>query len=442
MSIESNVLNNLGGVTDNSLVSIIAENDIVIDEEPDLLTHSSYFSTEMFIELIKKMDNVFKCLSLNIQSLNAKIEQLRIYTHLLKQHEISLDMILLQETWLSSEHDTSLLQLDGYDLITQPYEITKHGGLAMYIRQGLEYNVTQITRSQSGTWEGQFLNMKFHENKHLTIGNIYRPPRDLIDSHNNFRTEFEECLACFAGDVLIGGDFNIDFLKITERSIYNEFFETVLSSGFIPKITLPTRLTRTQGSLIDNFLCRISENSLNSTAGILMHKISDHQPIFVCLNSLTHKVKCPKYVNIVKKSEKDIENFRQFLQRELAQCKFCDNVATDPNINYDKLYEIMKLGMKTCMPSTTAKYSKHKHKNNKWITAGLLNSIKFRDKLYLKLKRTPHDNPLYDQLKINLGTYNKILKKAIREAKKSYYHHCFEMYKNDIKKHGAPLRIS
>jgi dimeric dUTPase (all-alpha-NTP-PPase superfamily) len=85
------------------------------------------------------------------------------------------------------------------------------------------------------------------------------------------------------------------------------------------------------------------------------------------------------------------------------------------------------------MPTKTVKYKKHKHKGNPWITSGLIKSIKFRDKLYQKLKKTSQESALYDQLKLNLGTYNKILRKAIREAQQLYYHSKFNSYKNDIK---------
>ena len=40
----------------------------------------------------------------------------------------------------------------------------------------------------------------------------------------------------------ICGDFNINVLKISTKSHYNTFLETMLSSGFYPKITLPTRI--------------------------------------------------------------------------------------------------------------------------------------------------------------------------------------------------------
>ena len=78
------------------------------------------------------------------------------------------------------------------------------------------------------------------------------------------------------------------------------------------------------------------------------------------------------------------------------------------------------------------KFNKYKHKISKWITYGILKSIRFRDNLYKKLKLT---NPVlreYDILYTNLQTYNKILKRSIREAKQRFLESTFNRYKSDI----------
>ena len=49
---------------------------------------------------------------------------------------------------------------------------------------------------------------------------------------------------------------------------------------------------------------------------------------------------------------------------------------------------------------------------------GLLRSIKKRDQMYLKLKKTAETHPTYQTQKINLKTYNSILKSMIRKMKK------------------------
>ena len=59
----------------------------------------------------------------------------------------------------------------------------------------------------------------------------------------------------------------------------------VISSGFHPKITLPTRFTDRSRKLINNILTNVYDD--NQISGNLINKISDHQPIFTCKNRVS-----------------------------------------------------------------------------------------------------------------------------------------------------------
>jgi hypothetical protein len=284
MSIDQDILKNLGGLQNNSFLHVIDSNEIVQDEEPVLINHSPYVNDEMLVETIKCKSDVFKCLSLNIQSVNAKIQELRIYIEHLQQENCAFDAILLQETWLNESNNTDLLQINGYQLISQPCKSTSHGGLAIYLKDNFDFEILSINVSNSNLWEGLFIKTKISEFKHLTLGSIYRPPRNSIDNYTTFMNELDCTLKQLHGEVVIGGDTNIDLLKINERPIFHEIFDCILSNGFIPKITLPTRLTRTNGTLIDNFCCRISNNFSQSTSGICSSLTINHI-LFVLISS-------------------------------------------------------------------------------------------------------------------------------------------------------------
>ena len=74
------------------------------------------------------------------------------------------------------------------------------------------------------------------------------------------------------------------------------------------------------------------------------------------------------------------------------------------------------------------------------MTTGIIQSIKFHGKLYKQLKSNPVNSQEYNTLKINLKTYNQILKKNIRMAKKDYYDEQFNKHKNDIRKTWYTLK--
>ena len=105
----------------------------------------------------------------------------------------------------------------------------------------------------------------------------------------------------------------------------------------------------------------------------------------------------------------------------------------DANTNYNTMAHILELGINRLMPNKTIKFCKYKHKKSNWISKGVINSIKYRDKLYHKLRKSPIDHPSYIKNKFNPLTYNTILRKIIRQEKYQYYINLFTKFKNDIK---------
>ena len=77
--------------------------------------------------------NEFLILTLNIQSVNAKFDNLFSVIDNLASQGLYFGAICLQETWTSIDSDLSLLQLPGYQLIHQGSTCTKHGGLIIYL---------------------------------------------------------------------------------------------------------------------------------------------------------------------------------------------------------------------------------------------------------------------------------------------------------------------
>ena len=86
------------------------------------------------------------------------------------------------------------------------------------------------------------------------------------------------------------------------------------------------------------------------------------------------------------------------------------------------------------MPCKLVKFNKYKHKKSAWITLGLLKSIRYRDKLYKQLRLSNPNSLHYDTLKLNLKTYNLILRKSIISAKQMYYESRFNRIGNDIRR--------
>ena len=85
------------------------------------------------------------------------------------------------------------------------------------------------------------------------------------------------------------------------------------------------------------------------------------------------------------------------------------------------------------MPDKIVKFKKYNIKTT-WITTGIIKSNKYINNLYLRLKHTNPKTATYLDIKTNLRTYNSILKKSIREAKRIHFSRIFIQCENNIKK--------
>ena len=134
------------------------------------------------------------------------------------------------------------------------------------------------------------------------IGKIFRPPYNLQDNMDTFMAEFNAPLLQYHGNsssTYFCGDYNTDLLKIPRIQMYEDYFDNILSAGYIPTITLLTSLAN-NSSLIDNIFTNNVGNKL--TACILNIHISDHQPVALFCNHELPTVKT-KYIIITKNSD-------------------------------------------------------------------------------------------------------------------------------------------
>ena len=426
-------LQNMVGSDVNPLQRVLHGNEFnEIIDELDITDQSMYCKDSDLINILNANTNSFNVLSLNCQSLNSKFDQLLIYLQMLESHGHNFSAICLQETWLSPDVDLHLFQLENYNLISKGTSISKHGGLAIYLHKSYCYSELNNTCA-SEVSEKQFIEVTGNGLKsNIILGNFYRPPKDCNENYQTFINELSSVLESFQStkfEIIITGDFNIDLLKINERPIFNEFLDLILLNGFLPKITLPTRFSQNHGTLIDNIFYKLSHNNSTTTAGILLNNISDHQPYFMCLNCSKLKNKINKYIDI----HKYPNNFEENVKTEISGISIPQCQDPNPNESYNFLQQRISSAIDKYRITKKVKYRKHKHKKCEWITSGIIRSIRFRDRLYFKLKNAPRDSEIFETLKQNHRTYNKVLKRTIKLAKYFYYKNIFEKFKHDAK---------
>ena len=111
-----------------------------------------------------------------------------------------------------------------------------------------------------------------------------------------------------------------------------------------------------------------------------------------------------------------------------------NNVNANPSKNYDTFLKLLQHAKDKHLPVRKIKFNKYKHKKNKWITGGILRSIKTKNKLYKELRQTDtEDVEAFESIKIRFNRFHNILRQSIKEAKRIYFVRTFERFKYDIK---------
>ena len=219
-----------------------------------------------------------------------------------------------------------------------------------------------------------------------------------------------------------------------------EYLDSMISNGFIPKITLPTKLNRYSCKLYDHIFTRLTNSSIKSDSCIYLTNISDHLPVFLSLNFMKTKTNRPTFVEKRDNSVKNQQLFMNKTAEKLTQIYFDSCLTTNPNTDFNNLESALVSSFDECIPLIKSKVTKYTQKHSPWMTQGLLNSIKTRDILYKKLVRTKPSSPSYTTKQQRLQDHKLVLNKLLRKTKRDYYATQFAKLSNDCKKTWKLLR--
>ena len=110
------------------------------------------------------------------------------------------------------------------------------------------------------------------------------------------------------------------------------------------------------------------------------------------------------------------------------------NINANPTENYELFSRLEQEAKTKHLPIKRIKFNKHKHKKYKWITNGILKSIKTKNIIYKMLKQTnPPNVAAFETLKRRFNRFHNILRQNTKEAKQIYYLRIFEKFMHDMK---------
>ena len=400
--------------------------EIIDAQNSPVNSNCTYISPDdIKLEHVSVGSSQISILHLNIHSVPSKLDELKTLLAKLKAKNLTIDVILLCETFLSDNNKDSC-KLEDYELFSEHRKKLTKGGVAIYIHKKLKYNERKdLNIFEEGFFESCFIEL-FTQRKNIVIGEIYRVPGT---NENNFITKYEDLISKIKRekkDIIIGTDQNLDFLKIHQHTNTAKFLDVNLTNDLLPLITKPTRITHRSCTLIDNIY--VSNGiAKNLESIILTTEISDHLPCLALIGIGRRKeTNKPNKIRCRKLNDANIARIKNAL-------KFVDWTPinnSNTNEGYDFVLNKIVSVMNTIAPEKEVIIKPSKFIHEPWMTRGLFESSKKCDKLFRKVNGISKEDDRYIQYKTYRNFYNKLK----RRAKQSYYTRKITEYKNNAKK--------
>ena len=136
---------------DNSAFNSANSLTHLLDDDPNefpCITLSEYVDVETFGKQLSQVKSKLSILSLNIQTINTKFDELKIILDNINQHH-PISVICLQETHLDENDSTLSFELNDYQLISKSRYCSKTGGLIIYIHNDFNFKHVDISSEMS-----------------------------------------------------------------------------------------------------------------------------------------------------------------------------------------------------------------------------------------------------------------------------------------------------
>ena len=395
--------------------------------ERDELNVTKYIDTAEINSFFKeKNPSTLNMLHINVRSLNKHYDDILT---LLENCSIKLTVLGVTETWLSDSNQ-ELYNISGYNFVTQSRVNKPGGGVGMYINENLNYLVRNDLSNNLPHIESLFVEICYTNASNILVGCIYRPPNtdvalfnDVIQSVLSKSTKFRTAF--------LMGDFNLDLLNI-ENNTHTptaNFLNNLCSYSFQPCITIPTRVTETTSTLIDNFFVK-GRNLFIKTAAIYSD-IADHYPIMLQCYGEKITIRPPKFSIKRNYDSISINSFCYALGEHDTWNDVYNTITNTHDVNaamhiFEKTYQQK---FNSYFPEKRCSTRRKNVPRMPWMTPALVKSSKKKAKLFKRYKKsgTP-------EAKIVYVTYLNIYKKCLVSAKKNHYDAKFKLVTNSLKK--------
>ena len=147
----------------------------LLEEDPNdpCITLSEYIDVNTFGKQLSQLKSKLSILSLNIQTINTKFDELKIILDNINQHH-PISVICLQDTHLDDNDSTLSFELNDYQLISKSRYCSKAGGLIIYIHNDFNFKHVDILWELKSEMLGHGRSLENHNIAQYTLLWLHR----------------------------------------------------------------------------------------------------------------------------------------------------------------------------------------------------------------------------------------------------------------------------
>ena len=295
----------------------------------------------------------------------------------------------ITETWLKSNIHDSLLHKDGYNLfrldrktLNKKGFIKRGGGILIYTDISINVKAMDNADCISCDPDAEIytLCINLPHTRPIYIITLYRPPEgDVVECIRKLQTICDSLPKRHLCDIIIGGDFNIDYAKSSNE-------KTKLLKTFMKKNTLIQIIGESTRPLYNTAMIDLILTNTNKakSSGTIELNLSDHLPTFINLK---------KDKTSFKKSVFKGRSYKNFNEDEflrLLQAKNIELVCQnrDVRVAWSNIRRIIEETLDVMAPIREFKFGNTKPG---WLSNDLMEMMKDRNRALKKATKTKLD---------------------------------------------------
>lgn len=360
----------------------------------------------------------FTLIHLNIRSINKNFEELLCYLTTLN---VMFDIIILSEC-RSTIYE--VYSIPGYDYHPVAQRLNTFDSLAIFTRSNTIQN--PIINSIPCT-SANLISVKMSlYSQSFEILACYRSPSSNI---KQFTSELYNILdhLCDNTHTIMVGDININIIDAHRNNSSFNYVSNLLARNFTPAIEQPTRVEKNSSTCIDHIFIKSKVPLKLFKSAVLNIKITDHFPVIIGIDTPHIPVMKNKTLNY---NRIDFNTLLDKFIKEKWQNVYTSSDSEEALKNFtEKVNELVN----NCSFTKKVSFSSKNIPIKPWITKGIVLSIRYKEKLFHKMKTVNHYRQSLglppDQGLINqFNNFRNLLNKIIKSAKNNYFAQQFHIF--------------